>query len=140
AGGAGVLEPHEPRCEPERGELFVRQPEVGQVVALLRDPVPLLLLAADNHGGQLQGDADLPESVLVPLEHPLEGVPALAGVAGHGVLDLLDRDRAVGLQQEGDQVEEALGLADGHSPAPAATTAAAPAARWKAGSSATLRP
>ena len=100
--------------EAEDGQLVRLEVEVGQGVVALVDAVADLVVpgAADVLGGQR--DAELAQLVLVPLEHPVEGLVA-------GRLAVLRDDAAdprlaqgsPGVEQAEHEVEQALGLGRG---------------------------
>ena len=80
---------------------------IAQVVGVLRDPVALDAGVARVERLGHQRDAQLPQRLLVALERPPEGAVVL-GVAREPEAQLVDGERALGLQQGGDQVDEPL--------------------------------
>ncbi len=86
------------------GEIYLRQ-----VVFLLEDAIPHLL-AEGVHLFHFNGDPHLPELALIPLEHAFEGGHGRLLVAGDGGADAVQGDRAIRLQEHGDEVDEPLGL------------------------------
>ena len=112
-GGAGQLSsPPDPRGQAEHGRLVRLQPQLGQLVGLLPDPVTGIFVERVVDTG-LQRHAELAEILLVPLEHPLEQV-ILLRVAGHGVADLFGREVTPGGEQADNKAEQSLSLALRH--------------------------
>jgi hypothetical protein len=71
-GGAGQLgPPPDPGGQAEHGGLVRFQPQFGQLVGLLPDPVAGVVVKRMVDAG-LQRHAEIAEILLVPLEHPLE--------------------------------------------------------------------
>jgi hypothetical protein len=102
-GAAARLRGHE-----QGGELLGRECDLRQVVGLLRDRVALFHLP-DVGGDQLEWDPVVAQGVLVALEHPLRGVLVLLTVGvGKGLADLLEGHGDPRLEQERDQVQQAL--------------------------------
>src|SRR5690606_29546047 len=78
------------------------------------DPVALLVAPHVAAAG-LDRDAAVPQLLLVPLEHPLEGAVALRLlIARHRRPDLPGGEEAPGRQQADDQVQLAFRLLPGH--------------------------
>ena len=98
----GCVRRHEQRPHLVLGEL-----DLGQIVRLLYDLIPLLDLP-DVGGRELDGDTDVTERVLVPFEHPFGGghVPVLIG--GDAIADLVEGERPRRVQHEGGEVHQTL--------------------------------
>ena len=112
-GGAGQLSPPpDPRGQAEHGRLVRLEPQLGQLVGLLPDPVAGIVVERMVDAG-LQRHAELAQILLVALEHPLEQV-VLLRVAGHGVAYLFGGEITPGREQAYDKAEQALGLALRH--------------------------
>jgi hypothetical protein len=102
----------DPGGNAEHRRLVGLEPDLGELVILLLDAVAGLLVERVVHAG-LQRDAQLPELLLVALEHPLEGL-VLVGVAAHRGADLLGGQVPAGGQQQDDDGQQALGPALRH--------------------------
>jgi len=87
-------------------------PDLGQLVVLLLDAVTRFLVERVVHAG-FQRDAQLPQLLLVALEHPLEGL-VLVGIAAHRRADLLGGQVPAGGQQQDDDGQQAFGPALRH--------------------------
>ena len=120
-GGQDRLLP-EARRDTQHRRLVPLQADLGQVVGVLGDAVADLVLEQRAVGPGLQRDAHLPELVLVPLEHPLEGVVRGAFAVGlqRGAQTLLGHV-LLGREQADDQVHQPLGLRGGHRGSPTTT-------------------
>ena len=99
---APALRGHEQRDQLTRLEL-----DLGEVVLLLRDHVALLR-PPDVDVHELEGHAVLAEHVLVALEHPLRAVRVGLSVRLQDLPDLLEREGPRGLEEEADEVQQAL--------------------------------
>jgi hypothetical protein len=114
--GAGQLgSPPDPGGQAEHGGLVRLEPELGQLVGLLPDPVAEILVER-MVDACLQRDAEIAEIFLIPLEHPLEQVIGLR-ITRNRLPDLLRGEVAPGGEQAHDKTEQPLGLAFRHRPA-----------------------
>ena len=92
----------------QRRELLGRERDVGEVVAVLVDRVPVLDVPGVRRD-HLDRHADVAQDVLVALEHPLGGGGVLVPVPlGQLAPDLVERERRPGLEQQGDEVHQAF--------------------------------
>src|SRR5262249_10070453 len=99
----------------EHRQLRGGQLDLGQGVRVPVDPVADLVLEPRAVRPGDQRHAQLAQVLLVPLEHPVEGLARLAvGVLRDGGPDLLLGQPATGRQQADHQVAQALGAAGGH--------------------------
>ena len=93
--------------QPQGGELVLVQTGVGQLVLLAGDAVTDLVRMVWVKRFRGQGQAHLPQEVLVALEVAPEGV-GVVGVALDALADLLAGERTGGVDQRRDQVDQAL--------------------------------
>src|SRR5690606_36339538 len=98
--------------------------DLRTLVRLALDAGARLILPRVAH--HVDGDADLAQLVLVALEHALERLVAVAVVAGHGLPDLLGRQRTPGGEQADHEIQQPLGLTARHPLTPPSTTLPCP--------------
>ena len=89
------------------GQLVGLEAGIAQVVGVLGHPVAEHVGVEGVEGLGDEGDAQLPQRLLVPLEGPAEGGVVL-GVAREPEAELVDGERPLGFQQGGNQVDEPL--------------------------------
>src|SRR5438105_8184893 len=100
-------------CERECGELVGR--ETGIVEERLTAPDPVAGLAPRVDVFLLDDEAEIAHVVLVAFEHPMERVVRVIAVVRDLLADLVDRERAARVEQQRNQVQQALDLvASGH--------------------------
>ena len=89
------------------GELVRRQPRILEVVLVFRDPVALDVRLARIDRLQHERDPHLPQGVLVPLEGTAKGGLVLR-IAGQALMELVGRERTLGVEEGGDEIDEPL--------------------------------
>jgi hypothetical protein len=109
AGAGHAVDPHGDGGEVQRGHLVRLEPRVTQGVALGCDPVAVHRRVGPGDGRDLEGDAHVPEHLLVALEGPAER--RLVGrVPGDALGQLARRQRPRGGEEGGGEVQQPLQL------------------------------
>jgi hypothetical protein len=93
------------RGHEQRRGLLGREGDVGELVPLALDAVSLLHVPRFG-GRDLERDPDLPQHVLVALELSLRALAVALVVGAQRLADLLERQWAAGLQEQGDEIDQ----------------------------------